>query len=164
MAIGNFDLGEDILVEDDRRLSATVAQMADGAKRRILALLEHLRWLSYQSRQPDQVVRGATEDEQPVHFLQPPQLHLAQRTGLFQPSESLLHKPSAAQASHAMGLSVIAERVETEDQREFLAQLGCNLFQGYLFSRPLPVEEFEGLLRSFAKGMNSKSNRKSESA
>jgi EAL domain-containing protein (putative c-di-GMP-specific phosphodiesterase class I) len=63
-----------------------------------------------------------------------------------------------------MGLSVIAERVETEDQREFLAQLGCNLFQGYLFSRPLPVEEFEGLLRSFAKGMNSKSNRKSESA
>lgn len=41
MAIGNFDLGEDILVEDDRRLSATVAQMADGAKRRILALLKH---------------------------------------------------------------------------------------------------------------------------
>ena len=53
--------------------------------------------------------------------------------------------------SHAMGLSVIAEGVETEEQREFLARLGCHSFQGYLFSRPLPVEEFEGLLQGFAK-------------
>jgi EAL domain-containing protein (putative c-di-GMP-specific phosphodiesterase class I) len=48
--------------------------------------------------------------------------------------------------SHAMGLSVIAEGVETEEQREFLARLGCHSFQGYLFSRPLSLEEFEGLL------------------
>lgn len=45
-----------------------------------------------------------------------------------------------------MGLSVIAEGVETEEQREFLARLGCHSFQGYLFSRPLSLEEFEGLL------------------
>ena len=43
----------------------------------------------------------------------------------------------------AIGLSVIAEGVETEDQRKFLASLGVHSFQGYLFSRPLPLEEFE---------------------
>jgi EAL domain-containing protein (putative c-di-GMP-specific phosphodiesterase class I) len=45
--------------------------------------------------------------------------------------------------SGAMGLSVIAEGVETADQREFLNRLGCHSFQGYLFSRPLPLKEFE---------------------
>jgi EAL domain-containing protein (putative c-di-GMP-specific phosphodiesterase class I) len=60
--------------------------------------------------------------------------------------------------SHAMGFSVIAEGVETEEQREFLARLGCHSFQGYLFSRPLPVEEFEELLSSFAKSVTSNSN------
>jgi EAL domain-containing protein (putative c-di-GMP-specific phosphodiesterase class I) len=43
----------------------------------------------------------------------------------------------------AMGLSVIAEGVETEDQRQFLANLGCQQFQGFLFSHPLPLDEFE---------------------
>jgi diguanylate cyclase (GGDEF)-like protein len=47
--------------------------------------------------------------------------------------------------SRAMGLPVIAEGVETEEQREFLSGLGCHSFQGYLFSRPLPLGEFERL-------------------
>ena len=47
--------------------------------------------------------------------------------------------------SRAMGLPVIAEGVETEGQREFLARLGCHSFQGYLLSRPLPLDEFERL-------------------
>ena len=51
----------------------------------------------------------------------------------------------------AMGLSVIAEGVETEEQLEFLAGLDCHLFQGYLFSRPLPLEEFQRLLPRFSK-------------
>jgi EAL domain-containing protein (putative c-di-GMP-specific phosphodiesterase class I) len=42
----------------------------------------------------------------------------------------------------AMGLSVIAEGVETEEQRAFLAKLGCHSFQGYLFSHPLPLGQF----------------------
>jgi diguanylate cyclase (GGDEF)-like protein len=46
-----------------------------------------------------------------------------------------------------MGLSVIAEGVETEEQRSFLANLGCRSFQGFLLSHPLPVGDFERLLR-----------------
>ena len=45
--------------------------------------------------------------------------------------------------SRAMGLSVIAEGVETEQQRDFLVHLGCEAFQGYLIGYPLPIEEFE---------------------
>jgi len=44
--------------------------------------------------------------------------------------------------ARAMGLSVIAEGVETEEQRAYLAKLGCHAFQGYLFSHPLPLGEF----------------------
>ncbi len=47
--------------------------------------------------------------------------------------------------SKAMGLSVIAEGVETEEQREFLADHGCFSYQGYLFARPLPFQEFREL-------------------
>jgi diguanylate cyclase (GGDEF)-like protein/PAS domain S-box-containing protein len=43
----------------------------------------------------------------------------------------------------AMGLSVIAEGVETEQQRKFLAGLGCDAFQGFLFSPALTIDEFE---------------------
>jgi diguanylate cyclase (GGDEF)-like protein/PAS domain S-box-containing protein len=56
--------------------------------------------------------------------------------------------------SQAMGLSVIAEGVETEEQREFLAGLGCHSFQGYLFSRPLPLEEFDLFVPGFALDRN----------
>jgi len=47
----------------------------------------------------------------------------------------------------SMGLEVIAEGVETQAQRDFLDALGCHHYQGYLFSRPLPIQEFETLLK-----------------
>jgi EAL domain-containing protein (putative c-di-GMP-specific phosphodiesterase class I) len=43
-------------------------------------------------------------------------------------------------------LNVIAEGVETEAQLAFLKQHGCVAYQGYLFSTPVPLEEFEALL------------------
>jgi EAL domain-containing protein (putative c-di-GMP-specific phosphodiesterase class I) len=55
----------------------------------------------------------------------------------------------------AMSLPVIAEGVETEEQRKFLAGLGCHAFQGYLFSRPLTVEDFERLLLRPAEAVKS---------
>jgi diguanylate cyclase (GGDEF)-like protein/PAS domain S-box-containing protein len=45
--------------------------------------------------------------------------------------------------TEALGLNVIAEGVETEAQCKFLDSHGCHAFQGYLFGRPVPVDEFE---------------------
>jgi len=47
----------------------------------------------------------------------------------------------------ALNLNVIAEGVETEEQRRLLARCGCYHYQGYLFSKPLPIEEFEALIK-----------------
>jgi EAL domain-containing protein (putative c-di-GMP-specific phosphodiesterase class I) len=47
----------------------------------------------------------------------------------------------------SLGLAVIAEGVETEAQRQFLADHGCNSYQGYLFSRPLPLPAFNEFVR-----------------
>lgn len=47
----------------------------------------------------------------------------------------------------ALGFNVIAEGVETKIQQEFLNQHGCHNFQGYLFGKPMPIDEFETLLK-----------------
>ena len=49
--------------------------------------------------------------------------------------------------AHAMNLKVLAEGVETLAQLEFLKKLGCDTYQGYYHSQPMPGDEFELLLR-----------------
>ncbi len=46
----------------------------------------------------------------------------------------------------SLGMAVIAEGVETQEQRAFLLANGCHNFQGYLFGRPMPVEDFEAMV------------------
>ena len=52
---------------------------------------------------------------------------------------------------HSMGLSVLAEGVETEGPLAFLRERGCDAYQGYLCSRPVPADEFVALLRAQAE-------------
>lgn len=54
--------------------------------------------------------------------------------------------------SESMGLSVIAEGVETKEQLDALNQLGCRAYQGYWFSRPLNLEAFEAYQKSLILG------------
>jgi EAL domain-containing protein (putative c-di-GMP-specific phosphodiesterase class I) len=49
--------------------------------------------------------------------------------------------------AHSLRLTVVAEGVETEEQLAFLRQIGCDQMQGFLFSRPVDVAEFEAMLR-----------------
>lgn len=65
----------------------------------------------------------------------------------FNSSDSAIVRTIIAMAE-SLNLDVIAEGVETEEQRHILLSNGCNHYQGYLFSKPLPIEGFEQLLRS----------------
>ncbi|MBI4985029.1 MAG: EAL domain-containing protein [Rhodocyclales bacterium] len=56
--------------------------------------------------------------------------------------------------ARSMGLDVIAEGVETEAQRELLADHNCHAYQGYLFSQPVPAEQFESWLPAAASRPN----------
>ena len=68
------------------------------------------------------------------------------RDVLIDPNDAAIAKTIVALAQ-SLGLQVIAEGVETEAQRDFLSSVGCHAYQGYYFSRPLPVERFETFSR-----------------
>jgi len=55
--------------------------------------------------------------------------------------------------AHALGLQVVAEGVETEEQHRFLLDYGCNFFQGFLFSRPVSASDFAQKLSDLKKAI-----------
>ena len=64
---------------------------------------------------------------------------------LTDPNDAVIAKTIIA-LGQSLGLDVIAEGVETEGQRDFLAQAGCLHYQGYLYSKPLEAQDFEKFL------------------
>jgi EAL domain-containing protein (putative c-di-GMP-specific phosphodiesterase class I) len=50
--------------------------------------------------------------------------------------------------AHMLNLNVIAEGVETLEQQQILLSNGCTHYQGYLFGKPLPIDEFEVALKN----------------
>jgi len=53
--------------------------------------------------------------------------------------------------AQSLNLDVIAEGVETEEQRQYLENAGCVTYQGYLFSQPIPLEEFSLLVKKYMR-------------
>ncbi|HEX7639129.1 MAG TPA: EAL domain-containing protein, partial [Burkholderiaceae bacterium] len=71
--------------------------------------------------------------------------------------QDLAHDPDAVAVARsivalaqALGLRTVAEGIETPEQAEILAAMGCDEFQGFLFARPMPAEALSALLASAA--------------
>lgn len=65
---------------------------------------------------------------------------------LAQESNDLALCEAMVMMAHKLGLKVIAEGVETDEQRRLLIAIGCDFAQGYFFAKPLPVDQFEQFL------------------
>ena len=68
--------------------------------------------------------------------------------GVPQDSDAAAITTAIIAMAHSLGLSVVAEGVETEEQLAFLKERGCDEYQGYLFSKPVAPSEWPALKES----------------
>ncbi len=86
----------------------------------------------------------------PAHYIKIDQSFVA-NIGLNPEDEAILD--ATINIAKRLNRKIVAEGVETEEQREYLLERECEYFQGFLFSRPLPEEEIEELLSQRIKLM-----------
>ena len=78
----------------------------------------------------------------PIHVLKT-DLKFLDSQGIEERRDQILD--NVIKMAHEMGLTVVAEGVETKEQAEHLNHLDCEIMQGYYFAKPIPVEDFEKL-------------------
>ncbi|OOZ38160.1 hypothetical protein BOW53_16410 [Solemya pervernicosa gill symbiont] len=84
----------------------------------------------------------------PIHKLKIDQSFVA---GLPEDRDDISISRAVIALGKSLGLSIVAEGVETESQAEFLAKESCDELQGYLFLKPVPAETFVQLLQESAQ-------------
>lgn len=85
--------------------------------------------------------------ELPVKFLKIDRMFVQHL--LTNPTDAAIVR-STVDLGHSLGLYVVAEGVETAEVRDVLAEIGCDLLQGYLFGRAVPAEQLTELLKAQA--------------
>ncbi len=121
-----LELTESMLLIDTRQTQEKLLELRDiGVRLSLDDFGTGYSSLSYLSRMPVQELKIDQSFVRRLHTT---------------PSDTAVVNTIIAMA-RTLGLNLVAEGVETDVQKEHLAQRGCNIIQGYLFSRPLPAEE-----------------------
>jgi EAL domain-containing protein (putative c-di-GMP-specific phosphodiesterase class I) len=127
----DLEFTESALMDETRAASAAIAQLAaSGARLSIDDFGTGFSSLSYLTRLP-------------VHRLKIDRSFIAD---LSSKPEATTVVAAVISLAKNLGLGVVAEGVETEEQRDVLLERGCGLAQGYLFARPQPENEALPLL------------------
>jgi len=115
---------------------------------RAASLLQSLRDLGFQLWLDD-FGSGHSTMEQLLHFpVDGIKIAATFVKGIPHDERSVAIVRSMIDLAHDLQIQVLAEGIEREEQLGFLIEHGCELVQGFLFSRPMPREALEGLLRS----------------